>query len=62
MLVEPETRGNSLGARILRQVIAQFPGKTWHVPAVYPEEFSRTFQQAGFEPESLTQWQMKATV
>ena len=62
VLVEPEARGNSLGARILRQVIAQFPGKTWHVPAVYPEEFSRTCQQAGFEPESLTQWQMKATV
>ena len=60
LLVMPEARGNHLGARTLRNIIAQFPGKTWHVPAVCPEEFAGTFQQAGFERESLAQWQMQA--
>lgn len=60
LLVMPEARGNHLGVRTLRNIIAQFPGKTWHVPAVCPEEFAGTFQQAGFERESLAQWQMQA--
>ena len=60
LLVMPEARGNHLGARMLRNIVAQFPGKTWHVPAVCPEEFGGTFQQADFERESLAQWQMQA--
>ena len=60
LLVKPEARGQCLGAHMLKQVIAQFPGKTWHVPAVCPEEFAGTFQQAGFERESFSQWQMRA--
>ena len=59
LLVMPEARGRHLGTRMLRNIIAQFPGKTWHVPAVCPEGFARTFEQAGFEKESLTQWQMR---
>ena len=59
LLVMPEARGRHLGTRMLRNIIAQFPGKTWHVPAVCPEGLVKTFEQAGFEKESLTQWQMR---
>ena len=59
MLVEPEARGKSLGADLLKSVIASHRGKTWHVPAIFPEEFGRVFERAGFQREELSQWQMK---
>lgn len=59
LLVEPEARGNGLGTRMLKQVTASWEGKTWHVPALCPQEFKNVFEQAGFEREKLSQWQMK---
>ena len=59
VLVEPQERGQNLGANVLKQVIAQFTGRTWHVPAIYPEEMSGMFERASFEPEKLSQWQMR---
>jgi GNAT superfamily N-acetyltransferase len=59
LLVEPQARGSRLGTRILKRVIAQHAGKTWHVPAIFPEELGNVFEQAGFEKEKLSQWQMK---
>ena len=59
VLVEPHARGQHLGMDMLRAVIANHPGKTWHVPAIYPEEFGALFERAGFEREELTQWQMR---
>ena len=59
VLVEPQERGQNLGSRVLKQVIAQFTGRTWHVPAIYPEEMSGMFERASFEPEKLSQWQMR---
>lgn len=59
LLVEPEARGNGLGARLLKQVTATWTGKTWHIPALCPEEFQNVFANAGFERETLSQWQMK---
>ena len=58
VLVEPQERGQNLGSRVLKQVIAQFTGRTWHVPAIYPEEMSGMFVRANFELEELSQWQM----
>lgn len=58
VLVEPQSRGKHLGAQILKQVIAKFTGRTWHIPAIYPEELSGVFERAGFELEHLSQWQM----
>lgn len=58
VLVEPEARGANLGAQAVKQVIAKFTGRTWHVPAIYPEELSDVFVRAGFEREELSQWQM----
>ena len=59
VLVEPQERGQNLGSRVLKQVIAQFTGRTWHVPAIYPDEMSGMFERASFEPEKLSQWQMR---
>jgi ribosomal protein S18 acetylase RimI-like enzyme len=59
LLVEPEARGNGLGARMLQRVMAYHEGKTWHVPAIFPEELGKVFERAGFEKEKLSQWQMK---
>jgi len=59
LLVEKEARGNHTGKRLLKTVVANHPQKTWHVPAIYPEELGHVFEQAGFERESLWQWQMR---
>ena len=59
LLVEPQARGNELGTKMLRRVMERYPGRTWHVPALCPEEFGTVFGKAGFEKENLSQWQMK---
>ncbi|MBN2117868.1 MAG: GNAT family N-acetyltransferase [Anaerolineales bacterium] len=59
LLVEREARGKGLGADILKSVIANHDGKTWHAPAIFPEEFGKVFERADFEREELSQWQMR---
>ena len=58
LLVEQGVRGRGLGADMLKSVIANHTGRTWHVPAIFPEEFGKVFEKAGFEREELSQWQM----
>lgn len=62
LLVEEKARGNGLGTTMLRNIIANYRGKSWHVPAIFPEEFEKVFVKAGFEREKLSQWQMKLTL
>jgi GNAT superfamily N-acetyltransferase len=62
LLVEPNARGAGLGTRLLASVTANHAGKTWHVPAVFPEEFAKVFERAGFEQEKLSQWQMRLSL
>jgi len=59
LLVESNARGKQLSVDMLKRVIAQHPGKTWHVPAIFPEEFEKIFGRAGFEKEEISQWQMR---
>jgi ribosomal protein S18 acetylase RimI-like enzyme len=59
LLVETHARGQHRGVDTLKAVIAHHPGHTWHVPAIYPEEMSAVFEQAGFVREELSQWQMR---
>ena len=58
LLVEPSARGNRFGIEMLRTVMSNYPGRTWHVPAILPEEFGNIFERAGFEREEISQWQM----
>jgi ribosomal protein S18 acetylase RimI-like enzyme len=62
LLVEPEARGNDLGVELLRTAMTNHAGKTWHVPAIYPEELGRVFERAGFKREKLSQWQMRLVI
>lgn len=57
-LVLPEARGQPQSGKILRAVFAKFPNKTWHVPAIFPEEMSAVFEAVGMKKEELSQWQM----
>ncbi len=59
LLVEDQSQLSSLGADMLKNVITYHKGKTWHAPALFPEEFQSAFIRAGFEREELSQWQMK---
>ena len=59
VLVEAQARGQQLSIDLLKSLIAHHPGQTWHVPAIFPEEFGKIFDRAGFEREELTQWQMR---
>jgi 5,10-methenyltetrahydromethanopterin hydrogenase len=43
---------------VLKSIVAAYPHKTWHVPAILPEELGRVYVSAGFVREELSQWQM----
>ncbi|HEX2997029.1 MAG TPA: GNAT family N-acetyltransferase [Anaerolineales bacterium] len=59
LLVEPQARGQGLGTDLLKSLVAQHTDRTWHVPAILPEELGKVFERAGFEREELSQWQMR---
>lgn len=59
LLVEPSARGKRLSIDMLKNVMANYPRKTWHVPAIFPEELGNIFEVAGFEREEISQWQMR---
>jgi GNAT superfamily N-acetyltransferase len=59
LLVEEGARGKGFGTHMLKNLMANHRGKTWHVPALFPEEFENVFVRAGFEREKLSQWQMR---
>ena len=58
VLVMPGARSAGQSLRMMRALAAKFPDKTWHVPALYPEEMAGIFEKAGFEKEELEQYQM----
>jgi len=59
VLVKTRSRGAGLSGVLLHALFARFPNKTWHVSAIFPEEMSFIFEQAGMQREELTQWQMR---
>jgi len=59
VLVEEKERGNDLAMEILGNLMANYEGKKWHVPAMFPEEMSELFERAGFERQQIPQWQMR---
>lgn len=58
LLVEPQARGNGRAVELLRRVMSSYVDKTWHVPAILPEELGVVFERVGFRREELSQWQM----
>ncbi len=59
LLVEPQARGQGRGTQLLQSLMAGGGARTWHVPAIFPEEFHKVFERAGFKKEKFSQWQMK---
>lgn len=59
LLVESNARGNGWDLDMLKTVMAVHTGRTWHVPALLPEELGKVYERAGFEREELSQWQMR---
>ncbi len=62
VLVTPGARSAGQSLRMMRALAAQFPDKTWHVPALYPQEMGIIFEKAGFMKEELEQYQMSLTL
>lgn len=57
--VLPDQRSQGYGRRLWQALIARFPERQWLVPAVCPEEYGGFFQNLGFEPDRLSQFQME---
>lgn len=62
LLVEPDARGKGLAVELLKTVIANHPGRTWHVPAILPEELGYVYERAGFRREELSQFHMELSL
>jgi ribosomal protein S18 acetylase RimI-like enzyme len=58
VLVKARSRGAGLSPVLMRAVFSRFPNKTWHVPALYPEEICTVFEEIGMQREPISQWQM----
>lgn len=58
VLVKARSRGAGLSEVLMRALFVKFPGKIWHVSAIYPEEMGFIFAHVGMEREPITQWQM----
>ena len=59
LLVEPRARGQGRGRRLVEAIMACYAGKSWHVPAIFPEEIVGPFEAMGFQRGPLAQWQME---
>ncbi len=59
VLVKPESRRQGQAKRLLRALMAQYPGRIWRVPAICPQECAPLFESLGFEREPLSQVQMR---
>jgi GNAT superfamily N-acetyltransferase len=62
LLVEPGAREKGLAVELLKTVMGNHPGKTWHVPAILPEELGFVYEQAGFRRDELSQFQMELSL
>ncbi len=61
LIVPPDYRRQGQAARLLSALFAQYPGKSWSIPAICPEEYG-IFERFGFERQSITQFQMRLSL
>lgn len=62
ILVKPGARGRGQAGRLLRALMAHYPGKEWRVPTICPEEIGGLFEKIGLLRQDLTQLQMRAAL
>lgn len=58
IVVEPRERRKGNAARLLRGLMAEYPGRQWNVPALCPEEIGTLFESVGFTRGPLSQLHM----
>jgi ribosomal protein S18 acetylase RimI-like enzyme len=58
VLVKADARQAGQGLRVMRAAFSRFPNKTWHVPALCPEQVAGLFEKMGMIREELSQFQM----
>jgi len=58
VLVKADARRAGQGQRVMRAAFSRFPNKTWHVPALCPEQVGRHFEKMGMIRDELSQFQM----
>lgn len=60
LAVEPNERRRGWATALMRALFARYPGKTWKIPILCPENLAPgLFEQLGFVRESRTQFQME---
>ncbi len=59
LIVPKEARRQGHASALIKRLLAAFPNKTWHVPAICPEEMTPFFEKYGFQKEEIWQWQME---
>jgi ribosomal protein S18 acetylase RimI-like enzyme len=60
LIVKQSARKQGQATRLLQSLFAQFPGKSWHVAAIFPAEMDPFFKKLGFKNGQLSQLQMAA--
>ncbi|KAA3657724.1 MAG: GNAT family N-acetyltransferase [Chloroflexi bacterium] len=58
LIVNQSARNQGQATQLLHSLFTRFPGKTWNVPAIFPEELGPLFETLGFKRGELSQWQM----
>lgn len=59
LAVAPAEQQQGWATALLRALFARFPGKTWHVPILFPEEAAPgLFEKLSFTRQPLSQFQM----
>lgn len=60
LVVAPEARRQNQASQLLAGLFQLFPGKTWGIPAIMPEELALpALERAGFAHNELSQLQMQ---
>jgi len=58
VLVKADARRAGQAPRVIRAAFSRFPNKTWHIPALCPEQIGALFEKMGMMREELSQFQM----
>lgn len=62
LAVPLERQRQGHGTRIVSALLAAYPDKQWHVPAIMPEEYGALFSANGFTLDPINQFQMLLTL
>lgn len=60
LIVDPQSRRKGEATRLVKAMMARFPGKKWMAPPIFPKEYGEAIAaKLGFEETHLTQYQFE---